>query len=350
MLTKELITSKNPQILDITQLKHLNIYGEQIKDISLLSEMPNLKYVSLSCNEISSLTPLSSCKKLRELYLRNNNINSFQELYHLKDLLHLQVLWLEGNPICQDIAYRERVFKLLPQVKILDDKKRILNFDKKFWRKRIKTEEQKAENDYDVNINIRNRKKVVLKRVFSNLDSEEDGKVIDTMNNISVYQNKKLNFNFNLGHKRGEFSELKIKFNNKDNYSAQKENKIFSKLKLKIKREENKNNLYNNKMFNNYINSGKPKPRRKLTVETYYNPIPFIRENSTVQNSAFADGNKKKLFRNINYENKVINNSKYFGNNTKDICQFINKIDNINDLLLIKSIIDKKISTLSKCI
>ena len=59
---------------------------------------------------------------MREIYLRNNNINSFDELYHLKPMSNLKFLWLEGNPICEDISYREKVLKILPQIISLDNK------------------------------------------------------------------------------------------------------------------------------------------------------------------------------------------------------------------------------------
>lgn len=102
MLTKEFILSKYLKFSDITEIKNLIIFSEDIHDISILSKMPNLEILSLSSNKISSLSPLSICLNIREIYLRNNNINSFEELYYLKPLFNLKILWLEGNPICKD--------------------------------------------------------------------------------------------------------------------------------------------------------------------------------------------------------------------------------------------------------
>ena len=57
MLTKELILSKYPKYSDIKEIKKLDIFGEDIKDISIISKMPNLEILSLSSNKISSLYP-----------------------------------------------------------------------------------------------------------------------------------------------------------------------------------------------------------------------------------------------------------------------------------------------------
>ena len=120
MLTEDLIRSKNPKCSDIYKIQKLNICGEDIEDISIISKMKNLTILSLSSNNISDLSPLESCINLRELYLRKNNISSFQEITHLKNLLKLKILWLEGNPISNDPFYRYKVFRILPQVSIFD--------------------------------------------------------------------------------------------------------------------------------------------------------------------------------------------------------------------------------------
>ena len=186
MLTKEFILSKYTKFSDITELKSLNIWGEDLQDISIISKMPNLEILSLSSNRISTLSPLSTCLNMREIYLRNNNITSFEELNHLRHLFNLKVLWLEGNPICDDIFYREKVLNLLPQIIYLDNKSRLLKREKVINnRKRIQSEEQKKrknEFDYDANISKSNRKKILLRRVFSYLDSTNDGKIIETSN------------------------------------------------------------------------------------------------------------------------------------------------------------------------
>ena len=142
MLTKELIFSKNSKKLDLSEITKLNIYGEDLEDISILSSMPKLEYLSLSCNNISSLSSLSNCIYLREIYLRNNNISSFEELNNLRNLFNLKVLWLDGNPICDDNFYRKKVLNILPQVISLDNKKRILKRERANVKARNQSEQK----------------------------------------------------------------------------------------------------------------------------------------------------------------------------------------------------------------
>ena len=354
MLTKELILSKYPKCSDITEIKKLNIWGEDIENLSIISKMPYLEILSASSNQISTLCPLSSCINMREIYLRNNNINSFDELNHLKPLVNLKVLWLEGNPICDDIFYREKVLNLLPQVMILDNKNRLLKREKINNRKRIQSEEQrkrKNDFDYDANISKSNRKKILLRRVFSYLDSNNDAKVI-TSNDISLMQNKK-NYNFNFGNKKWDLSELKMIFNSKRN-GEKKDNQIFRKLKLKIKKEENKNNLcFNNNLFNNYVGGAPRVSKKKLTVETNPVHMPKImdRENTTVQNSISIDAYKKNIFKNINYDKFTINNINNNCQNSNYVMQaiylLVDKM-NVNELISLKDTINNKINILMK--
>ena len=355
MLTKDFILSKYPKYSDITEIKKLNIWGEDIEDISIISKMINLEKLSLSSNKISALSSISNCLNLRELYLRNNNIITFEELNHLRHLLNLKVLWLEGNPICDDILYREKVLNLLPQVIFLDNKNRLWKREKINNKKRMQSEEQKKrknEFDYDVNISKSNRKKILLRRVFSYLDSTNDVKVIETSNDTSLKQNKNNNNNCVLG-KKEDLSELKIIFNNKGN-CEKREKQMFRKLKLKIKKEEKKNNFYlnNNKLFNNFLGNPPRLSKKKLTVETNFMPMLRIKEkdNVTVQNSISIEAFKGNLLKNINNEKFTINTN--FNNNNNNyvmqaIYLLVDKM-NVNDLMSLKDVINQKISILTK--
>ena len=359
MLTKEFILSKYQKISDISEIKKLNIWGEDIQDISILSKMSNLEKISLSSNQISSLSPLSTCLNLREIYLRNNNINSFEELYHLRPLFNLKVLWLEGNPICEDIFYREKVLNLLPQVIYLDNKNRLIKQENNnINKKRMQSEEQrKRKNDLDYNVNISksNRKKILLRRVFSYLESTNEAKVIETSNDISLKQNIKNNNN--IGKKKCDLSELKLLFNPKDSKGncEKKDKQMFRKLKLKIKKDGKKNNFYLgnlncNNMFNNYLGNAPRISKKKLTVETNPMKMPKLKEkdNVTVQNSISIDVYKGNMFRKISNDKFNINNN-YNNNNLvmQALYLLVDKM-NVNDLMSLKNAINHKISILTK--
>ena len=371
MLTKELILSKYPKYSNIKEIKKLDIWGEDIEDISIISKMPNLEIISLSSNKISSLSPLSHCLNMREIYLRNNNIYSFEELYHLKNLSKLKVLWLEGNPISKDIFYTEKVLNILPKLHNLDNKS-ILFY--KNGRKRGQSEEQKLiKNEFDYNANFikSNRKKILLRRVFSSFEPSNDG-IIETSNEVSVRQNKNKNDNINI--KKVDISEFKIKFSNKGK-SAKKDRKNFKKIKLRIKNDNKINyNLCNNFMMYNNLGNAQRVPNRKLTVDTNPNPKPIIRDNITVQNSIihqnysdFKEHNNnfnikkisffsnrelyKNMYRYKNDDKISININNYENDNNNNLMKAVNLLVdkmNIQDLLSLKEVINKKIEILTK--
>jgi hypothetical protein len=375
MLTKEFILSKNPKHSEISDIKTLNIWGQDITDISILSKMPNIEILSASSNNISSLSPLSSCLNMREIYLRNNNINSFEELRHLKPMTNLKLLWLEGNPLCNDILYRQKVLNILPQLISLDNiKNGLVKHGKIKARKRMQSEGQKKRKikndfDYDVNISKSDRKKLLLRRVFSYMDSTNDAKVIETSNDISIKQNhnnenknknKKIYNNY-FSNKKWDLSDLRMIFNIRGSGEKEKEGKqFFRKLKLKIKKEEKKNNACvnnNNYILNNYLSGISNKvSRKKLTVENYPVSMPRIKgrdNNITVQNSISIESYKKNILKNISN----IKNDKLFINNNNN-CQngnyvmqaiylLVDKM-NVNELISLKDTINQKISILMK--
>lgn len=79
-----------------------------------------------SVNSISTLEPVSRCQRLSELYLRRNRIPSLAELFYLKGLPRLRVLWLAENPCCGTSPHRYRmtVLRTLPRLQKLDNQGR----------------------------------------------------------------------------------------------------------------------------------------------------------------------------------------------------------------------------------
>ena len=70
-LTPELIQMKC-KTDKLGSIKNLNLWGNDLDDISIIKDMPNIEICSLSLNKIFSLKDFSTCKKLIELYLRKN--------------------------------------------------------------------------------------------------------------------------------------------------------------------------------------------------------------------------------------------------------------------------------------
>ena len=119
-LTKHMILSKT-RANALTDIKAINFWGFNLKDVSIFKSMPNVEVVSMPMNYITSLEQFSFCPNLRELLLRQNLISDFQEIEHLSGLNFLTRLWLSDNPICNVSGYRKRVISMLPQLKVLDE-------------------------------------------------------------------------------------------------------------------------------------------------------------------------------------------------------------------------------------
>lgn len=101
-------------------IRNLNLWGNDIHNISVLRGMPNLEVLSLSVNRVNSLADLRHCLKLSELYLRKNDIRDLAEVQHLVNLRHLKVLWLNDNPCALLPNYRNYVLHHLPGLTKLD--------------------------------------------------------------------------------------------------------------------------------------------------------------------------------------------------------------------------------------
>ncbi|XP_077581280.1 cilia and flagella associated protein 410 isoform X2 [Stigmatopora nigra] len=86
--------------------------------------MPNIEVLTLSVNSISSLAPLAGCLSVCELYLRRNMIASLSELWYLRPMRRLRILWLADNPCCGENSsqYRLTVLRCLPRLQKLDNK------------------------------------------------------------------------------------------------------------------------------------------------------------------------------------------------------------------------------------
>ena len=84
---------------------------------------------STSVNEISTLHDFQYCTNLKELYIRNNKIADLDEIYYLKNLRNLKILWLADNKCSRDPCesqYRLTVIRNLPHLQKLDNSSKLL--------------------------------------------------------------------------------------------------------------------------------------------------------------------------------------------------------------------------------
>ncbi|XP_053554570.1 cilia- and flagella-associated protein 410 [Bombina bombina] len=121
-LTRKQVLSR-AKASELENVRKLNCWGSRLTDISIFHELPNIEVITLSVNNIPTLEPISHCQNLTELYLRKNNIASLNELYYLKRLSRLKILWLSENPCCgtDPNKYRMTVLRNLPNLHKLDN-------------------------------------------------------------------------------------------------------------------------------------------------------------------------------------------------------------------------------------
>ncbi|KAL4003308.1 hypothetical protein ACH3XW_7060 [Acanthocheilonema viteae] len=119
-LTESIVYNRTK--ITVESVRKLNLWGCDIDNIDLCSQMINLQILSLSMNRVKCLKPLENCMQLEELYLRENEISSLSELEHLRNLKLLKILRIDENPCTADNKHRAKVLRILPNLARLDDK------------------------------------------------------------------------------------------------------------------------------------------------------------------------------------------------------------------------------------
>ncbi len=119
-LTLEMIAQRTKSD-KFASIKNLNLWGNDLDNVSVIKELPNLEVLSLSVNHIDTLKDFASCPHLTELYLRKNAIADLSEVQCLAGLKQLRVLWLWDNPCAETPNYRLIVLHFLPHLIKLDN-------------------------------------------------------------------------------------------------------------------------------------------------------------------------------------------------------------------------------------
>ena len=295
-LTKELIIQKIRSD-NFKNLKNLNLWGTNLEDISLLTQLPNLEIISLSVNKIRTLKPFSYLPKLRELYLRKNMIADLNEIKYLIENLNLRVLWLSENPICENPNYRNIVISVLPQINKLDDiiitEEERINANKGIF---FQMSQIKNNNN---NINLDNN------NFNNNKDEKLSQKNFYVNNNNSYYDefivktNKSYDENINIDNHHSQRKNHKMKkINKKNQYEESSSNSEFEKenlMKYERKKNKNKRNNFDDKeiRINNQIDDNKHYKRIKRQndyytedyIKNYRNDKNYIRSNLRYNNN-----------------------------------------------------------------
>ena len=267
-LTKDFIRSRLGND-DFENIKNLNLWGNNIDDISLLSEMPSLEIISLSVNHIKDLTVFSKLKNVKELYLKDNHISDFRQIEYLKNCPKLETLCLLDNPISKQQNYRQKILDILPFLKKLDDvENEHLDFDKNSPPPRLSLPQSSFILFKKI---FPKRTNKLLNAKMPDLNTSENEKIIKKDNNLKAKTNKNeikgdlLNTSFQ---KKKTLGTFRISGNKKKN-----------NINLDLSVDYAKNNILDN---NNEIND----PNRSTYITDY-------KTNITEMNSARNKYNKK---------------------------------------------------------
>lgn len=69
-----------------TQLKELNLAGNQFKNLQGIEHHKNLELLNLTANKLTTLRGIRHLKQLKNLFIRDNNLKNLSEIQHLKQL------------------------------------------------------------------------------------------------------------------------------------------------------------------------------------------------------------------------------------------------------------------------
>ncbi|XP_055490131.1 dynein axonemal assembly factor 11 isoform X2 [Leucoraja erinacea] len=103
-------------------LKIVYFQNNLIPKIENVGRLKKLEYLNLALNNIERIENLDGCEFLKKLDLTVNFVGELTSVESLKANVHLEELFLVGNPCYAFDSYREFVIAVLPQLKWLDGK------------------------------------------------------------------------------------------------------------------------------------------------------------------------------------------------------------------------------------
>ena len=344
-LTLELIFSKINNN-DPKNIRFLNIWGNQISDISILSSFPFLEKINLNSNQIEDLSALKNLTNIRELSLKENQIKDWNQIEYLKNNKKLEKLNLSNNPICNTANYFQKIFDILPQLKEIDsintkNLKSKININNNFNSPLISNKE----NNNIINNNLSpedlSKNNMSSKSGSESVSSDRKGEakndsaapdpqanLLDDLDtNININQELNLNNAYNAFNKKNKEKE-KIDLLNKS-FKKKKTEGSFRKVVKK-----NIFNINNNKeeekakhVVNTDYNENHDKMSQTITSDFYKNPLKKYKDlilneggykKKKVENLKKEHENKGSNIINQSNRNSVYKEYKFFDNDNNE--------------------------------
>lgn len=233
----------------LTVIKNLNLWGNDLEDITCITSVPNLEVISFTVNKIKTLKPFGNLAYLRELYMRNNKISNIDEIKYLKSCSSLKTLSLNENPVSELPNYRELVINYLPQLIKLDDK--------------IISNEEKSNSQKGAEVSkVSNEKEEKSKKGRYEYDSFSQKEVGSLEKRYSEKTISKVNENNDLPIVARQSNNYKTKTSYVEKNRLNDFNSDVNQVEMNMKKLNNKEkdnqyekDYYNNKDYNDYENS-----------------------------------------------------------------------------------------------
>ncbi len=286
------------------QIKTLNLWGNDLEDIAVLSELPNLEVVSLSVNNIRNLEVFQNHENLKELYLRKNLISNLDQIKYLEKCKNLSVLVLKDNPITLIQDYKNKIIEILPQLKKLDDEVIDPNYINKNNKMSKKNSINSPNNKKDIKkTTINSRESIGLDNSQNPFDKNMQSESNNNKDNI-----KEKDKDIDKEKNKEETSNLMKAINESLNIVNSTENKIKKLEKEDVKTSKSISN------FKEFVKKNKgPFKKKEIKfefVEKRNKRIPVLEKidshNKLIQSYSVADFNMLKT----HYQKKIIPNFK----------------------------------------
>ena len=353
-LTIEFILSK-ANVNNPKTIRALNLRGNKISDISILSELTSLEIISLNSNQIKDISAFKKLKNVREIYLRDNQISDFSQLENLKNCKKLEKLAIKDNPITNISNYYQKIIEILPQLKKIDDTEvKQLKLNNNNFNSPLSKKDSNHSNNYNIqspnlpknNLSNKSGSESIssdrkgeenhsaapdpqqslsppnlsgnLNIDEYNLNNNNEIKVIDSYNAINFKLNNKndksdlLNKSFKKKITEGSFRKVNKNKNNLNNIINQEEKK-----KQLIERAINNDNKLKTDKLSQTISSGFYKNPFKNNIDGGINEI--------------GGGYRKKIIGNFKQEQEHKENNKNKQNVINTVFQKYQFFDNDND-------------------
>ena len=354
-LTLDIIMSR-ANTKNLESIKTLNLWGLNLSDLSILSQLPLLETISLSNNQIKDISIFKTIKNIKELYLAENHISELNQIDNLKNCKKLEKLVLKGNPVSNNPNYIKKILEILPNLVTLDEKdvkslkkenkdlpfiknkaQKMNGNNKQIYKNKSPPLKKSEKNDNKGNLAAPEPGEI--KQHNQNTEKKDGNENINNLNNNCGIVNPEIGdpkisaktleiFNKSFKKKKTEGTFFKLKRNNINRNSNQNSNKNINLNELSINENNNASRIEEDDRFktlptslslrilSNDINQSlKPNGYKRKIIGNYKNDTSKLNQSTYLKYKQF-DNEEEEEKRKEDSKDKNLNRSFYQRFNT----------------------------------